>query len=342
MTQTNPQFLFVAAPQVRGGPDHLLRSLILAQALADCGGGCTIISTPQLESRLSDLAPTLTRATALSDSAADISLVAGRLTYDAIVIDHPGLGLEDHLALAGDRPSIVMDDLADRQIGGRIIVNPSLTIAPTNYLGLVPESAEILTGPLYAPMISEIARRRGESPAERGEVHRVLLSIPADEPADFAMRLIDGLRPRLGETVMEVLVPQDFENLRSLNRIASRDPRLVLHKHPHDRPTIVSRADLAIIPIGPDIWEACALGLPIIALAASPADMIIGAHLAQIEAAIVLETSDRDFEGHLDRALVRLLTSPPLRRKLSAHAASLTDGSGAGRIAHKLIGLLSR
>jgi spore coat polysaccharide biosynthesis predicted glycosyltransferase SpsG len=342
MLQTNSRFLFVASGQAGHGIDHLARSLILAQALADCGGACTFMATPENTQRLNGLAPAMARTTSGGDTSDDICKTAARVEYDAVIIDHPGLGRTDHEAMAKDRPSVILDDVADREIGGRIVVNPALTSDPANYKALAPDGAEILTGPIFALMSSEYAQQRLGRVFEPGSVRRLLLSVDADTPTDLTVRMVDHLRPRLGDATLEVLLPEEFEGRRGLDRISARDPRLTLNNHPLERPRIAARADLAISVLGPGLWEASALGLPLIAVAVRPSDKETANRLAELEAAICIDSADPNFEGRLERAFVRLVADLTLRARLSANSAALTDGTGASRIAQKLIELLPR
>lgn len=342
MPQTASRFLFVISDKVTRSADPMRRSMILAQALADCGGACTVIATPESTLRLATLAPDMTRAPAESDSAEDLCRVAGQLDYDAVIIDHAGLDLEAHETLTGSRPGVILDDQADRRLGGRIIVNPGLEQTAEAYTDLIRESADVLTGPGFALMASEYTRLRDDRVMDDSPVRRVLLSLDEDTPIDLSLRMIDQIRPRLGDAWLEVLLPESFESPKNLSRIAARDPRLILHSHPLERPRIAARADIAISMVGPGLWEACALGLPIIAIAVSPLDRETASGLARRDAVLALDLADKDFDSRLDRALVRLLADPALRRKLGTNAARLTDGTGAGRIAHRLIELLSR
>jgi spore coat polysaccharide biosynthesis predicted glycosyltransferase SpsG len=137
------------------------------------------------------------------------------------------------------------------------------------------------------------------------------------------MRMVDRLRPRLGEACLEILLPETFSEERSLGRIAAR-------------------ADLAIAVVGPGLWEASALGLPLIAISVRPSDSGATDRLTELEAAICIDSADPNFEGRLERAFVRLVADQTLRGRLSANSAALTDGTGASRIARKLIELLPR
>ena len=338
----NSRFLFVVGDQGDDVHQPLIRSLVLAQALADNGGACTIVATPDVLGNLHALAPSMTRAAAASDRCEDIAQTVARLEFDAIVFDHPSLSQEDHIALSGDRPSVVIDDAADRPIGGQIVVNPALTARPVDYEGLCLAGATILTGPQFSPVVSDYAKLRSQGPKQCGPLRRVLLALGDRAPEALVTQVIDQLRPRLGDAALDVLLPQEFNTLRGLSRVANRDPRLALHTLPLEYPLIAARSDLAITGTGASLWEACTLGLPIISLSRRASDGAVAQRLAELDAAICLDFQDPAFDVRLERAFVRLGSDPTLRGKLSAKAATLTDGSGSQQVAQKLIGLLLR
>lgn len=338
----NSRFLFVVSGQDDGGFRRLARSLILAQAFADSGGACAFVATPDTQGQLQTLVPSMTRTMAASDSAEDIGLALARLEFDAIIFDHPGLGQADHVALAGDRPSVVVDDEADRPIGGQIVVNSALTSQASDYDGLCLAEAAILIGPQVSPVVSDFAKLRSPGPRPALALRRVLLALGDGAPEALVTQVIDQLRPRLGDAALDVLLPPTFGTLRGLARVANRDPRLALHTLPLEYPQIAARADLAITGMTASLWEACTLGLPIIGLSHRPSDGATARRLAELDAAICVDVHDAAFDVRLERAFVRLGADPVLRERLGAKAATLTDGSGAQRVAQKLIGLLLR
>lgn len=339
MVQTNSRVLFVVDRQAHGADQTLTRDLILAQALADLGCASAMVAAPETLVRLQALAPEMTRAVAASESADDIGQALARLEFDAVVFDHPGLSQEDHIAMAKARPSVVIDDLCDRPIGGQIIVNSALTRLPSDYAGLCLAGAEVLTGPQAVFIGVEFAKLRAQGRAPTRALGRVMLTLGDEAPEAVITEIVDHLRPRLGEASLDVVLPQGFENFRGLVRMASRDPRLTLLDTPSQRALIAARADLAITGLGSSLWEASALGLPIIAIVLGRPDQGPAQRLTELEAAICLDAHDPAFHARLERAFVRLGADPEFRQRLGDKSATLTDGSGAQLVAQKLIAL---
>jgi spore coat polysaccharide biosynthesis predicted glycosyltransferase SpsG len=83
------------------------------------------------------------------------------------------------------------------------------------------------------------------------------------------------------------------------------------------------------------------VGLPSLMLVLAQNQRGAARALAQADAALVVDAEAADFEAQFDRALMRLTTDEPLRRRLSEASAAICDGLGAPRVAEvflKLVG----
>ena len=113
-----PRILFIAnaGPAVGGG--HVMRSLSLARALGEHGAECVFLAPPVVAGILDAFAPDMSREAVASVAAADLPAAVAGLAFDAVVFDHYGLGRADHQFIAQGRPTLVIDDLADRPRDG--------------------------------------------------------------------------------------------------------------------------------------------------------------------------------------------------------------------------------
>ena len=111
-----PRILFIAnaGPAVGGG--HVMRSLSLARALGEHGAECVFLAPPVVAGVLDAFAPDMGREAVASVAAADLPAAVAGLGFDAVVFDHYGLGRADHQFIAQGRPTLVIDDLADRPL----------------------------------------------------------------------------------------------------------------------------------------------------------------------------------------------------------------------------------
>ncbi|MBW8815705.1 MAG: UDP-2,4-diacetamido-2,4,6-trideoxy-beta-L-altropyranose hydrolase [Caulobacterales bacterium] len=334
---SGPRILFVvnAGPTVGGG--HVMRSLTLARAL-EGQGAATVFAGPRAMAELLDaFSPDSSRQVA-DDAAA----AAARETFDAIVFDHYGLAEPDHRALARGKPSLVIDDLADRPIGGDLVLDSGPGRKAEDYLGKAPEDARLLLGPQFAPVRPEFAALREPALAWRGEpVLRILVSLGLTDVGGVTARIVERLRPRVNEVGLDVVLGAAAPSLPGLAKVARHDPRLVLHVDTPHMARLTAEADIGVGAAGSSTWERCVLGLPSLMVVLADNQRAAARAIAEREAALVVDLAQPDFEAAFDRALLRLLRDGDLRRKLAAASAEVCDGLGAGRVAEVFLRLIA-
>ena len=321
-------FVCAAGPSVGGG--HVMRSLTLARALAARGADCAFAATPEVAIVLDAFAPDIARA----------DTDAG---FDALVFDNYALTANDHRAVAQGRPTLVIDDLANRPLAADLVLDAGQARKAQDYAGLVPDGAQLLLGPNYAPVRPAFADLRDDAltrRAERGPVQRVLVSLGLTDVGGITGRVTRLLQPILGEARLDLVVGGGAPSLPQLWALAGDDPRIELHVDTQHMPQLVFDADLAIGAGGSTTWERCVLALP--ALTLILADNQVAAARA-LEAAGVtpcLDVGATDFEAAFVRAVEGLLASENRRAELSAASATVCDGQGADRVAEAFLGLL--
>jgi UDP-2,4-diacetamido-2,4,6-trideoxy-beta-L-altropyranose hydrolase len=339
---SGPAILFVtdAGPAVGGG--HVMRSLTLAQALAAQGAACRFVASPPAAALLAAFAPALPTLNVASPAPQHLTQAVAGERFDAVVFDHYALAASDHAAMAKGRPALVIDDLADRPLACDIVLDSGPARRAQDYQGLVPETARLLLGPPYAPVRPEFAALREAALARRGGgIGRILVSLGLTDLDGITGRLVERLRPRIGDAGLDVALGAEAPSLAGLTRIARRDTRIVLHVETPDMALIATNADLAIGAAGSSAWERCALGLPTLMVILADNQRAAARALAEREAALALDLADEDFDGQFDRTLRRLLTDTALRRRLSAASAEVCDGLGAQRVADVFLKLVA-
>ena len=99
----------------------------------------------------------------------------------------------------------------------------------------------------------------------------------------------------------------------------------------------LSQAAVAVVAGGVTLYEACALGVPVVGLAVTAAQRVpvrsMARQRAVIEGASIVQTAI---------AVARLLSDERLRQKHSKSARALVDGHGAFRVAERLRSLMLR
>ncbi|MDP3660553.1 UDP-2,4-diacetamido-2,4,6-trideoxy-beta-L-altropyranose hydrolase [Phenylobacterium sp.] len=335
------RILFIpdAGPHVGGG--HVMRSLTLAEALGQRGGACVFMASPQVAAVLDAFAPEIPRVPADGRSAVEL-MDADARAFDAVVFDHYGLSQGEHLTIARGRPSMALDDLADRSLAVDMVLDSGPQRRAEDYEGLIPAGSRLLLGPAYAPVRPQFAALRAPALARRGgPVERVLVSLGLTDLDGITARVLDRVRPRLGEVALDVVLGGAAPTLTGLERLARRDSRLNVHVDTRDMAKLTAHADFAVGAAGSSVWERCTLALPSLLLVLAPNQRPAAAAFAELGAALVVDAAAPDFESAFDRAFTRLSTDAELRARLAAKSAEVCDGLGAGRVADAFLDLIA-
>ncbi|WP_165190527.1 UDP-2,4-diacetamido-2,4,6-trideoxy-beta-L-altropyranose hydrolase [Caulobacter soli] len=344
----SPRILFVADAGPRVGGGHVMRSLTLARALEEAGAACAFVAPPAVAGVLDAFGAGVARIETGEVAPAELTAFAAERAkaFDAVVIDHYGLSAPDHRAIAGGRPTLVIDDLADRPLAAELVLDSGPARQASDYDGLVPPHAELLLGPNHAPVRPAFAALRREALARRAgapPVRRVLVSLGLTDVGGITARTVDQTLPLLdGQSVLDVVLGAGAPSLPRLRALAEREPRLVLHVDSQDMPRLTLEADLAVGAGGSTSWERCVLALPTLQLVLAANQREASQALAEVDAVLALDVAAPDFETAFTDALSRLLAQPRLRDRLSAASAAVCDGRGAARVAERFLDVIAR
>jgi UDP-2,4-diacetamido-2,4,6-trideoxy-beta-L-altropyranose hydrolase len=320
-----------------------MRCLTLAAELEAKGASCVFMGPPAVSALLDAFAPKAARLAAASTEPRDLAAAIGTEAFDALVFDHYALSARDHQAMGQGRPVLVVDDLADRALAADVVVDSGPARRAEDYLNLVPEDARLLLGPAFAPVRPEFAALRETALAWRGEpVQRILVSMGLTDVGGITARVVERLRPRIGDCSLDVVLGAAAPTLPGLTKVARRDPRLTIHVDTPHMARLTAEADIAVGAAGSSMWERCVLGLPSVAVILADNQRAAAAALAERGAALVVDLAAADFEPRFDRALTRLMIDPDLRRSLAATSAALCDGQGAERVAQAFLQRIRR
>lgn len=332
-----PRILFIAnaGPLVGGG--HVMRSLSLARALEQHGADCVFLASPQAAVILDVFAPDVAREeTEAIDSVAVLGAAMG-VRFDAVVFDHYGLGRTEHEAVAQGRPTLVIDDLADRPLAADLVLDSGPARAEADYAALA-QGARLLLGPAYAPVRPEFAALREQALARRGgPVGRVLVALGLTDIGSITARVVDRLRQRNGQLTFDVVLGSAAPSLPGLKRIAAHDRRVTLHIDAQDMAELTLNADIAVGAGGGATWERCTLGLPSLLIVLAEHQRPAARALAERDAVLAVDAEAADFDAAFDRAAVRLLSDAATRARLSAASLEVCDGLGADRAAQAFL-----
>jgi UDP-2,4-diacetamido-2,4,6-trideoxy-beta-L-altropyranose hydrolase len=341
----SPRILLLAdaGPTVGGG--HVMRSLTLARALQDEGAICLFLVTPAGKAVLDAFGGGISHIETYDISQAELVACAAEIAqnHDAVVIDHYGLSAPDHRAISGGKPTLVIDDLADRPLAADLVLDSGPARKATDYEGLIPPQAELLLGPHHAPVRPAFGLLRKEALARRATAppaRRILVSLGLTDVGGVTGRVVDLMLPRVGDATLDVVLGSGAPSLPALRALAAREPRLRLHVDSQDMPRLTLNADLAVGAGGSSSWERCVLALPTLLLVLADNQRAASQALAGADAVLALDVAAPDFETAFAADLTRLLRDPSLRDRLSAASASVCDGRGAARVAERFLGLV--
>jgi len=329
-----PRILFAvdAGPDVGGG--HVMRSLTLARALAERGASCAFLLGPGVEAVLNAFAPDMPRVPVENIDTEALMEATGPEAFDALAFDHYGLSAEDHRDVARGRPTLVIDDLADRPLGADMVVDSGPQRRSEDYQGLIPAGARLLLGPAFAPVRPEFAALRSQALGRRtGPVDRVLISLGLTDVGGITGRVLDRLRTRIGSIALVVVLGSAAPSRAGLERLARHDPRLTVHVDTQEMARLTAEADIAIGGAGSSAWERCVLALPSVMLILADNQRPTAQALSGLGAAIAIEAADPAFDQAFDRAFLRLYTDAPARMRMAGKSAEVCDGLGAARTA---------
>jgi UDP-2,4-diacetamido-2,4,6-trideoxy-beta-L-altropyranose hydrolase len=322
-------FVCDAGPKVGGG--HVMRCLTLARALEMRGLQPLFLATPAVADLLDRFAPDIAHLPAPAD---DLVTAARQAPADLLVFDHYGLHANDHAEAVGDRPMLVMDDMADRELYADLVVNSGLAHTAADYEPLTPTRPRLLLGPAYAPLRPEFAAAREAALARRGgPVDRIVVTLGLG--AVTIAHLMENIRAAVGDAAVDLVLPAAAET----PSIGPTDwPQLTVHRNVRDMAGLYAAADLAIGAGGMSAWERCVLGLPSLNLILAPNQEPNADAMAAAGAAWAVDGDAPDWE--FQQTLLPLLTDAALRAEMSRAAAALCDGLGADRVADAVLDLI--
>ncbi len=314
-----------------------MRSLSLARALEQRGADCVFLAPPEAGAILDVFAPGMGRQDTDVIDANSVLGAAMGVRFDAVVFDHYGLGRAEQEAVAQGRPTLVIDDLADRPLFADLVLDPGPARTPADYAPFAP-SARLLLGPAYAPVRPEFAALREQALARRGgPVGRVLVALGLTDVGGITARALDRLRQRSGQLAFDVALGGASPSLPGLKRIAAHDRRVTLHIDAQDMADLALNADVAVGAGGGATWERCVLGLPSLMVVLAPNQRPAAQALLDRDAVLVVDGQAADFDAAFDRAAMRLLTDAATRARLTAASLEICDGLGADRAAQAFL-----
>ncbi len=312
-----PVVLFRTTAGPRRGFGHLVRCHSLARAL-------DVVPVVSLRA---------TAATARSARRLGCRLVpggAGQAIAESgcqvLVVDDPSSGPAETWIRAGRRAGrsvVTVHDLGIGCLEGDLVVDGSVIRKPV----LRAAYGQVVSGPAYAVLDPGLMawRRRGEAPVGRIQV---LIALGGGTNSTLAAAIADALIA--ADAQVHVRIAGGF-SVAGAGQIRVR-PRVCWLGRVPGLGRELARADVAVVGGGVTLYEACAVGVPAVAVP------VVDAQRDTIAAFVRKGAACGIVEGPVDpdrvvSLVLSLAESRARRTQVASRATRLIDGKGAARVA---------
>ena len=261
-----------------------------------------------------------------------------------LVVDHYALDISWQAeALPAGVSLLVIDDLADRPHRADVLLDQNFGRKAADYAGLVSTNCALRIGPTHALLRPEFAHLRPRALARREALSRpetLLVTLGGIDRDNVTCCVLNALAqtPDAQGLKISVVMGDSAPHLEAVRARAATMPiptDVVVGVQ--DMAQRMMKADLCVGAVGSTAWERCAMGLPTLQVVL--ADNQIGAAQAMAANGVSLALSRPeapDFAESLAGGLEQL-SQAVVYRAISRAAATLTDGSGAVRLAGTLL-----
>lgn len=335
------------------GSGHVMRCLVLADALKQVGYEVTFLTRPQkadlisvikqrgflvveLEKPFSWSVPKSTsdyaawlQVNEIDDANECASLFK---SVDLMVVDHYGIGINWHKKLrnAYGCKIVVIDDLV-RQHDADLIVDQTLLRTVNEYLSLNPKS-KILAGTDYAILHPNFTHMRSEKNTMTrflSKRPRVLVSMGGVDQPNATLQVLKALKHDLNEhPLVTVLLSPRAPHYHLVQSFVANEQEWVTHiDFVEDMAELMCRHDVAIGAPGSTTWERACLGMPSIMVALADNQHTICQRLTSIGASLSVEL--KNIRQDLVPVYNKLLSNFEAMRDVNLE---LCDGKGVERI----------
>lgn len=338
-----PIAVFRADASQQIGAGHIMRCLVLADALADAGWrtvfACRQETTAVVPALIRSSHQILPVAAEQDEACVLVERLEGKT--DLLVVDHYGRDAAFESALRGKvRRIMVIDDVANREHDCDLLLDTSLGRQAEDYAGLVPASCRLLIGPTFALLRPQFEAARSVALARRrlgGPVARILISLGGTDPNRLMECVVQGVMASGIEAAVDVvtgLVPAPSIDLAREAAPPGQSYRLL--GGVEDMAGLMLEADLAVGAGGVTTWERCCLGLPTVLIITADNQLTQARAVTEAGAALGLGWHGDITAESIAAAVRRLSQQPSLMKKISEAAARLCDGAGCGRVVDEI------
>lgn len=335
MTKRLALFRCDGSPAIGAG--HLTRCLAIAEALIQASWRVAFIVNEEAVSLVPSLATGnfALRIVNRGDDEVETLRLEARDAAELLVVDHYGRDASFESACrAFVRRIVVLEDGTGRDHDCDILVDAAV-IDPDVYVGRLPPSARMLTGPTYALVRCAFVEKRPDALGRRDgrAVKRILVSFGATDPSNATSIALAALEPFADDISIVVALSSWARHLDDVRHRLCGRMQLAVDAN---MPELITYADVAIGAAGASSYERAVLGLPSIIVTLAENQGGIRQVLLKSGAALDAGGLDDGLVKRLHLYLDRLIADRDQRMRLSRAASSLIDGEGSKRVATAL------
>lgn len=233
---------------------------------------------------------------------------------------------------------LVIDDLANRTHDCDILVDTNYVKGyKTRYQNILNKSCIELLGPDYCFISEEFKNHKLRSPKRTGKVKKVLIYFGGVDQFNLTRKCLEAFSTiNLEKIKLEVVVGamnKDYENLKS---IASKKKLIILHRSLPTLSKLMSSVDLSIGAGGVTTWERMFLGLPSIIIAIADNQIAGAEELSKNKFVTYLGFHSELSSKNLRDSIYKKIEQHNNLLKESHAGQILVDGNGISRILQHL------
>jgi UDP-2,4-diacetamido-2,4,6-trideoxy-beta-L-altropyranose hydrolase len=264
---------------------------------------------------------------------------------DWLIIDHYGIDESWELRLKSSCKRImVIDDILNRHHSCDLLLDQTFDRMSDDYSTLTPEHCIKLTGSEYALLRPEFAELRDSSIRSRENyvLKHILIFMGGVDKYNVTDKTLEILKlcslPEDCRITVVMGTQSPWINQVKLNSL-TMPWKTEVRTNVSEMARLMAESDLAIGAAGSASWERCCLGLPTLMVVVADNQREAAVLLKEHLAVILLELNN-NFAKQLSTHLSQFIENPNILRRLSKKTATIVDGKGCERVAHKLINFL--
>lgn len=339
--------LFVAEGGYRAGLGHLLRCRVLAGELIRRGHDAGLVLYGDRSALAQRAWPGTDAVTEIAE-AAPVAVVAQAVQqrlassrYDWLVVDGYGFSKGEIDAMRGSTGCrvLVLDDVPGRELAAEILLNQNCASA-AGYSQVPGRIGSFLLGPQYA-LVDACYLDARRAAVHREAIQRILVSFGGVDRCGRTARVIELLGQVADSMNVDVVAGPYFTHRARLESVGHK-VSIRIHDNLPDLSGLMEGCDLMISAAGSTAWQACCVGIPLLAFQTVDnqqgiVDSLVGAQAAFCANASVAPEQEAGIDAGTFGTMFDAVQSQNVRAGLAERAARLVDGGGSGRVVEAML-----